>query len=73
MNYWNLQTVVSEYSDPVQMVCEVLEMLNAPDVFNANFEDISRLQALSRQVSMICCCAKASKIKKKTSVSLVRI
>lgn len=64
MRYWHVQTVVSEYSCPVQMVSEILGEITATDIFKANFEDIRDLEEYCGIVQRVCKDARFSKLKK---------
>jgi len=63
MKYWNIQTIVTEYTCPVQMVAEVMGELTAPDIFNAKREDIDELEKFCAIVQHVCKVAKESQIK----------
>lgn len=69
MRYWHVQTVVSEYSCPVQMVSEILGEITATDIFRAKREDIAELEEFCAIVQRVCREAKDAQVKKiKTSL-----
>jgi len=54
MKYWNVQNIVHEYVCPVQMVTQVIGEMTAPDIFNANREDVRELQEACEIVAQVC-------------------
>lgn len=64
MRYWHVQTVVSEYSCPVQMLSEILGEITATDIFKAKREDVSELEEYCAIVQKVCREAKNSQMKK---------
>ena len=72
MRYWHVQTVVSEYSCPVQMVSEILGEVTATDIFKARFEDITDLEEYCGIVQKVCREAKSSHLKR-VKLNLQRI
>ena len=64
MRYWHVQTILSEYVCPVQLVAAIMGELTATDVFKAKREDIDELEQYAVIVHKVCRAAKLSQIEK---------
>lgn len=63
MNYWSAQTIVQEYSCPVQMMSQLLNILSAKDIFEAKREDVRELQEFCDILSEVCEARKQTDLK----------
>lgn len=54
MNYWNVQTIVSEYVCPVRMATQILGQLTATDIFKAKREDVREFQEACEVIAEVC-------------------
>jgi len=63
MKYWNVQTIVKEYTCPARMVADIMGELTAPDIFRANREDVDELERHCTIVQHVCKVAKECQIK----------
>lgn len=62
MRYWNVQTMVAEYTCPVRLVTQILGELTATDIFNARREDVHELQEACEIIAEVCHASKVVQI-----------